>query len=398
MMISALRFLPVVLIVTCGSLYAQSDSVLEPHDRVVFIGNTFADNLRRHNYLETALIARLPEHKLTFRNLGWSADTLSLQPRPLNFGSLDEHLSRARADVIVACFGMNESYDGQAGLERFRKQWDQLLEHFAAQRYNGESAPRVILVTPIAHEQTDLPVDASAHNEQLKLYSAAMQAIAKTRGLTCVDLFTPTHQQMQTHPSQKLTENGIHLNEYGYWAVSQMILEQLTGQFPEWSIEIRCDPNHDFSNPLAIRVDRPDWPTPAVPPETIASPELMKSQPKLTVTGLPSGEYKLTIDGKQTAQASGNDWSRGVVLANTPDQQYVENIRAAVAGKNQTFFHRWRAPNSEYIFGRRTKPYGIVTFPPEMKEFDRLIDEKEQRVLKLSVPRKPAVWKLEQVK
>jgi len=398
MKISAVRILTIVLILSVRFAEGQAPSLLKPHDRVVFIGNTFADNLRRHNYLETALIARFPEYKLTFRNLGWSADTLSLQPRPLNFGSLDEHLTRMQADVIIACFGMNESYDGEPGLEGFRKQWELLLEHFASQQYTGQSAPRVILVTPVAHEQTDLPVDPAAHNKQLKLYSAAMRDVANSRGLTCIDLFTPTQQQMQTHPSQKLTENGVHLNAYGYWAVSQMILEQLAGQSPRWSIETKCEPDYDFQKPLPIPVDRTDWPMPPAPEGTLASPGLLNSQPKLKVSGLPAGEYRLMFGGNELARASATDWVRGVILADTPDQQHAETIRATVADKNETFFHRWRAPNSEYIFGRRTKPYGVVSFPPEMKVFDRLIDQKEQQVLTLSMPRERAVWQLERVK
>lgn len=398
MNVTVLRFLPVILIFTSGISNAQNSLPLHPHDRVVFIGNTFADNLRRHNYLETALIARFPEQQLTFRNLGWSGDTLSLQPRPLNFGSLDEHLTQVEADVIVACFGMNESYAGESGLENFQKQFELLLEHFSSQSYNGESAPRVILISPIAHEQSDLPVDTAAHNKHLKLYSSAMQEIAESRGLTCIDLFSPTLKQMQSHPSQKLTENGVHLNEYGYWAVSQMVLEQLNGQFPAWTIETECDANHDFANPYSIPVDRQDWPLSAVPTKTLASPELLKSQPLLKVTGLPAGEYRLLIEGNEIAKASGEAWSQGVVLSNTPDQRYVEQIRAAVMDKNETFYYRWRAHNSEYIFGRRTKPYGSVSFPPEMQEYDRLIRKKEQQVLSLSVPRNPTEWQLERVK
>jgi hypothetical protein len=292
---------------------------------------------------------------------------------------------------------MNESYAGETELQNFRKQWELWLEHLAGQSYNGKSAPRVMLITPIAHEQSDLPVDTVAHNEQLKAYSAAMQEIANARGLTCIDLFTPTLKQMQLHPSQKLTENGVHLNAYGYWAVSQLILEQLTAQFPVWTIETQCDPNYDFLKPLAIPVDRQDWPLPGVPKETLASPELLKSQPLLRVTGLPTGEYRLLIEGNEIAKASGELLSQGIVLSNTPDQRHVEQLRAAVTDKNETFYQRWRAHNSEYIFGRRTKPFGSVSFPPEMQEYDRLIRGKEQQVLSLSVPRQPAIWQLERV-
>ena len=104
---------------------------LQEGDRVVFIGNTFADQLRMNNYLETLLTSQADVPGLTFRNLAWSGDTLTLRPRPLNFGSLDDHLKAQRADVIIACFGMNESFDGEAGLAEYTKAWEQFLQHLA---------------------------------------------------------------------------------------------------------------------------------------------------------------------------------------------------------------------------------------------------------------------------
>ena len=51
--------------------------------------------------------------------MGWSGDTPALQPRELNFGAMREHLARQQADVIIASWGMNEAFEGEAGLARF---------------------------------------------------------------------------------------------------------------------------------------------------------------------------------------------------------------------------------------------------------------------------------------
>jgi hypothetical protein len=72
----------------------------------------------------------------------------------------------------------------------------------------------------------------------------------------------------------------------------------------------------------------------------------------------------------------------------------VERLRAAIHGKNELFFHRWRAHNAEYIFGRRAKPYGVVSFPPEMQVFDRLIQEADRKVWGLSGPGPSRDWQL----
>ena len=68
---------------------------LQPHDRVVLVGNTLAERKQLFNHFETSLLTRFPELQLTVRNLGWSGDTPTLQPRPLNFGDATHAPDRA---------------------------------------------------------------------------------------------------------------------------------------------------------------------------------------------------------------------------------------------------------------------------------------------------------------
>ena len=48
----------------------------EKKERVVLVGPTFVERMARFGYLETALILAMPNKEITFRNLGWSADTV----------------------------------------------------------------------------------------------------------------------------------------------------------------------------------------------------------------------------------------------------------------------------------------------------------------------------------
>ena len=105
-----------------SSARAQSPPLeLRKGDHIVFLGNTMAERLQQFNYFETMLMARFPDLDLVVRNLGWSGDTITLQPRPLNFGDAARHLKDQKADVILAFFGLNESFDGEAGLPAFKK-------------------------------------------------------------------------------------------------------------------------------------------------------------------------------------------------------------------------------------------------------------------------------------
>ena len=202
--------------------------VLAPHDRVVLVGNTFAERMQLFNHFETLLAARFPELQLTVRNLGWSGDTVALQPRPLNFGTMPTHLYRQKADVILAFFGLNESFDGEAGLARFERDLDTYLRAHHAAQYNGTSAPRLVLVSPIAHERlARLPrVDVDARNRELARYTEAMRQIAGRQAVAFVDLFTPT-AAMMTPGAPALTINGIHLNEQGDRVVAQLLMSAL---------------------------------------------------------------------------------------------------------------------------------------------------------------------------
>src|SRR5690606_8391587 len=116
--------LAAVLFFSCGSC-GRKDNVyrLDPEtgSTIVFIGNTFAERLQEHNYFETLLYKSFPGRRLRVRNLAWSADEVNLRPRPMNFGTLDEHLRQQEAGIIFASFGLNEAFDGPDSLDIFSK-------------------------------------------------------------------------------------------------------------------------------------------------------------------------------------------------------------------------------------------------------------------------------------
>lgn len=50
-----------------------AEAPILPGDRVAIVGNTFADQIREHGYLETLLLQRTRENPVSIRNLGWEA-------------------------------------------------------------------------------------------------------------------------------------------------------------------------------------------------------------------------------------------------------------------------------------------------------------------------------------
>ena len=207
--------------------------VLEEGEHICLIGNTLADRMQHHGWLETVVQNRFPDRKLVFRNLGFAADELAARPRSDKFGSPEKHLTHSQADVVFAFFGYNESFAGEAGLPKFREQLTHFIEHTRAQRYNGKSAPRLVLFSPLAHEDLRSPhlPDGRENNARLALYTRAMAEVAKEQGVVFVDLFAAT-RDAYARTEHPLTINGIHLTPAGNRLVAEVIDQQLFGNRP----------------------------------------------------------------------------------------------------------------------------------------------------------------------
>jgi putative heme-binding domain-containing protein len=190
--------------------------------------------MQHDGWLETYLHSRFPKDDLVFRNLGFSGDELTHRERSDGFGTPDEWLTRAKADVVFAFFGYNESYAGEAGLDKFKKDLADYIQKTRTQKYNGTSAPRIVLFSPIAfenHHDRNLP-DGSDVNTRLELYTAAMAEVARANHVPFVDLYKPT-RELYEKAAKPLTINGIHLSPDGNRAVAEVIDRTLFGAGPQ---------------------------------------------------------------------------------------------------------------------------------------------------------------------
>jgi len=274
----------------------SGESLIKSGDRVVLLGGTLAERFQYSGWLETRLQFANPGSQITVRNLGWSGDEVGLMPRPLNFGELEDHLGAQKADVILLCFGANESFGGEEKLAIFENDLASLIDRLQAKPFHGGETARLVLVSPTAHEQLGPPwPDAGPRNAVLSIYTKAMKKVAEERDLPFIDLFHPTRSLMAENGSgQPLTINGIHFTDEGCRIVSEVLAIGL-----------------GFTDPLP-------------------------------------GES--------------------------------EPVREIVIEKNRQFFLRWRPVNAEYIFGRRNKPFGVMSYPPEMAQLDRQIEELDQKI------------------
>ena len=70
---------------------------------------------------------------------------------------------RPQADRALACFGFNESFGGTAGLAKFEQDLEKFIQETTTTKYDGVAPPRLVLVSPIAHENLAPPRTAGRH-------------------------------------------------------------------------------------------------------------------------------------------------------------------------------------------------------------------------------------------
>jgi glucose/arabinose dehydrogenase/azurin len=197
-------------------LPASAQLELKKGDRVAILGNTLADRQQHHGWLEALIHRKWPDKEITIRNLGFAADELNIRVRSDGVPAPEQWLSEMKADVVFAYFGFNESFKGEAGLEKFKQELDKFIKDTLAQKYNGESAPRLVIFSPIAHEDLKSPdyPSGEATNARLALYVAAMEEVTKANQVQFVDLFEAS-KGLYAASSHPLTHNGLHLVEDG---------------------------------------------------------------------------------------------------------------------------------------------------------------------------------------
>jgi lysophospholipase L1-like esterase len=379
-----------------GAARAESSRFeLKDGDRVVLVGDTLIERDQRYGYLETMLTLLNPGKELTFRNLGWSGDTVAglsragFDPPEAGYRQLIEQVLAAKPTVLIVGYGMADSFDGQAGRPRFVAGLNRFLDAVAS------TGAKVVLLSPIAHERQGEPLpDPARHNKMLAIYTGLIVEIAQTRGAGFIDLFEPT---LNRKGRTTITDNGIHLNEAGYRFLAGQIVRGLDPSAPrdeprvDWNAGGtarggKLEKSGGSTKGIRFRLTRE---TLAVAGDEIDRP-LIDSGVMLKVAGLPAGRHELRIDGRPVETRSADEWARGVRISWGPDRDQAEQLRATIHRKNLLFFHRWRPQNITYLFGFRKHEQGNNAV--EIPRFDPLVAEQEREIARL---RKPAAHEYE---
>jgi len=210
---------------------------LRKGDHVTLIGNTLPDRMQHDGWLETLIQLQHPGLELVFRNLAFPGDEVDTRPRSDSFGTPDEWLTKTETDIVFAFFGYNESFAGEAGLPKFRERLLKFINATLAANYSGKGTPRLVLFSPLAHEDLNSPhlPNGQERNVVLEQYTHLMRDVARDKGVPFVDLFHPS-LELYGRTAEPLTINGVHLTPEGNRLIAEVIVRSL------WGGETTIDP------------------------------------------------------------------------------------------------------------------------------------------------------------
>lgn len=214
------------VVLLAGAQGASGQFAFEANDHIAFVGNALPDRMQHDGWLEAYLQSANPGKDLVIRNMGFTGDQVALRPRNENFMTAGDSLELAGADVIFAFYGYNESYSHDP--EKFKQELRAFIDDLRSKQFNGDSAPRLVLFSPIAHENLESPnlPDGRENNLWLSIYTDAMARVAAESDVYFVDLYAPSKALYEQNEAP-LTINGVHLNDAGNRAVAQAILAGL---------------------------------------------------------------------------------------------------------------------------------------------------------------------------
>lgn len=312
---AALVVSPAWSVADVGAARPQAPLELRDGDRVALVGDSFFEREYRFGLIETALTLAHPDKRLTFRNLGWSGDTVWGEARAYfgepkeGYAELLKNVALAQPTVLLAAYGANESFGGDAKLAAFLAQYRTLLDDLR------ERTPRIVLLTPLPPDASTSPLPAAAleaRRAAVAQYAEAVRTLAKERGLATIDIFDAM-SGAAGNPTRPLFENGVHLTEAGYAVAAARIAESTL------SSEARAG-------------FRDTW------DDTAAG-------------------------AKAPVEVSARPWAP---------------LRDLIVTKNDAFFHRWRPANVTYLYLFRQREQGnnaveIPRFDPVVEQQEQEI-------------------------
>ena len=250
----------VLLFVSLINFFEDDTIEISNGAHISLIGGNLGSRMMNYGHFETEMYVRYPEKSLIIRNMCDGGDTPGFRPHASrnlpwafpgaekfqsefakksdsegHFDSPDKWLTNLKTDIIIAFFGFSESFDGKENLENYKNELDAFIKHTLSQKYNGVSAPQLVIVSPTAYQDVTHLMDVpkgDSQNENIWLYTQAMKEVADKNNVNFVDAFTPS-KKWYAETDKPLTIDGMQLNGDGYKKLAVYLSDEIFGSVPK---------------------------------------------------------------------------------------------------------------------------------------------------------------------
>ncbi len=223
--------------------------------RILFLGDSITHSGQYVDDFEMFLFLRFPERRFEVINVGLSSETVSglsedghaggKFPRPDLHERLDRVLAKAKPDLILACYGMNDGIYLPLDEQRFAKFRDGIVRLRAKAKAAGAE---VIHLTPPAFHPLSArnkpgsdgqppATTLGGYNEVLDRYAAWLLE-QRAQGWRVIDIHGPMNAfidaQRETEPDFVFAKDGVHPNAAGHALMAEQIIAALAPSELGW--------------------------------------------------------------------------------------------------------------------------------------------------------------------
>lgn len=335
-------------------------------DRAMILGDSITQGRTYSTYIESYVLSRFPKWNITFRNTGWSGDTMGLRLR----GGLEKGFMRdlqpLKPTAVTIDFGMNDGRARDKGYPEYLANAQKMAKLFAAE------GTRVAFVTSSPEErfQANQPA-GSEYNLVLRKYSDGLKTVAAENQLPFVDQLAPMIEVIETGRKEgilgvdesgaRLAPDGVHPNPSGGVVMAAVILKGLKAPSLVSSVEVNAANGEAKADGATVsnvktgetlsftRLDEAmPWP---LPKDGLVAAKISNFKPfddlsryELKVTNLSAPKYEVAIDGKPIGTFTKEELAGGVNVSEKAADVMPEvgKLLEAIRAKNDVYYKLWR--------------------------------------------------------
>jgi lysophospholipase L1-like esterase len=243
-----------------------ADRPLDGVRRVVFLGDSITYSGQYVEFIEAYLRLKDPSLKVEFLDLGLPSETVSglsepghaggTFPRPDLAERLNRVLAKAKPDLVVVCYGMNDGIYHPLEKERFTK-FQEGMAH-VRERATASGAKVLHLTPPVFDpmpiQANTLPAGLAEYRKPYEGYDDVLAHYSdwligrRTEGWDVVDVHRPMKAFLDakrvSDPAFRLAGDGVHIDSTGHWIIAREVLKHWG--VPPADLAVSDDPARAF--------------------------------------------------------------------------------------------------------------------------------------------------------